>query len=222
MPDAASIATDAGAALMAVAAILCASATVAALAPRSNLNPRGLSLALSAIACAALLALGLVILATGVPATASLGDVLSFHLVDVRFDTLSALFLVALGIVGTASSVFGIGYGAGAHGAAEGDRTAAAYPVFLASLALVFGASDAFAFLFAWGDFLFASTLNLGAQDATPISVALYNFIGAGVNTTSWNSVMATAVLASAPAAVLLVAAQRYIAAGVTSGAVKD
>jgi multiple sugar transport system permease protein len=33
---------------------------------------------------------------------------------------------------------------------------------------------------------------------------------------------MATAVLASAPAAVLLVAAQRYIAAGVTSGAVKD
>ena len=79
-----------------------------------------------------------------------------------------------------------------------------------------------FAFLFAWGDFLFASTLNLGAENATPISVALYNFIGAGVNTTSWNSVMATAVLASAPAAVLLVVAQRYIAAGVTSGGVKD
>jgi multiple sugar transport system permease protein len=82
--------------------------------------------------------------------------------------------------------------------------------------------SGLFAFLFAWGDFLFASTLNLGAEHATPISVALYNFIGAGVNTTSWNSVMATAVLASAPAAFLLVAAQRYIAAGVTSGAVKD
>jgi multiple sugar transport system permease protein len=79
-----------------------------------------------------------------------------------------------------------------------------------------------FAFLFAWGDFLFASTLNLGATDATPISVGLYSFIGAGVNTTSWNSVMATGVLASAPAAVLLVVAQRYIAAGVTSGALKD
>ena len=82
--------------------------------------------------------------------------------------------------------------------------------------------SGLFAFLFAWGDFLFASTLNLGAEHATPISVALYNFIGAGVNTTSWNAVMATGVLASAPAAVLLVVAQRYIAAGVTSGAVKD
>jgi len=82
--------------------------------------------------------------------------------------------------------------------------------------------SGLFAFLFAWGDFLFASTLNLGAEHATPISVALYNFIGAGVNTTSWNAVMATGVLASAPAAVLLVLAQRYVAAGVTSGAVKD
>jgi multiple sugar transport system permease protein len=82
--------------------------------------------------------------------------------------------------------------------------------------------SGLFAFLFAWGDFLFASTLNLGAERATPISVGLYNFIGAGVNTTSWNSAMATGVLASIPAAVLLVVAQRYIAAGVTSGAVKD
>jgi multiple sugar transport system permease protein len=79
-----------------------------------------------------------------------------------------------------------------------------------------------FAFLFAWGDFLFASTLNLGATNSTPISVGLYSFIGAGTNTTSWNSVMATGVLASAPAAVLLVLAQRYIAAGVTRGAVKD
>jgi multiple sugar transport system permease protein len=82
--------------------------------------------------------------------------------------------------------------------------------------------SGLFAFLFAWGDFLFASTLNLGAENATPISVGLYSFLGAGVNTTSWNSVMATGVLASAPAAVLLIVAQRYIAAGVTSGAVKD
>jgi multiple sugar transport system permease protein len=79
-----------------------------------------------------------------------------------------------------------------------------------------------FAFLFAWGDFLFASTLNLGADHGTPISVGLYSFIGAGTNTTSWNSVMATGVLASAPVAVLLVIAQRYIAAGMTSGAVKD
>jgi multiple sugar transport system permease protein len=33
---------------------------------------------------------------------------------------------------------------------------------------------------------------------------------------------MATAVVASLPAAIILVLAQRYVAAGVTAGAVKD
>jgi multiple sugar transport system permease protein len=79
-----------------------------------------------------------------------------------------------------------------------------------------------FAFLFSWGDFLFATTLNLGAEKWTPITVGLYNFIGAGTNTTSWNSVMATAVLASLPVAVLLVVAQRYVSAGLSAGAIKD
>jgi multiple sugar transport system permease protein len=36
-----------------------------------------------------------------------------------------------------------------------------------------------------------------------------------------WSSVMATAVLASLPAVVLLLVAQRFVAAGVASGAVK-
>ena len=36
------------------------------------------------------------------------------------------------------------------------------------------------------------------------------------------NAIMATAVVASVPAAVLLVVAQRYVSAGVTAGAVKD
>ncbi|MFJ5264668.1 carbohydrate ABC transporter permease [Streptomyces sp. NPDC088387] len=79
-----------------------------------------------------------------------------------------------------------------------------------------------FAFLFAWGDFLFATTLNLNSDTWRPITVGLYDYIGAGTNTTSWNSVMATAVLSSLPAAVLLVIAQRHIAAGITGGAVKD
>jgi multiple sugar transport system permease protein len=47
----------------------------------------------------------------------------------------------------------------------------------------------------------------------------MYEFTGA--HTQSWSALMATAVLASVPAAVLLVLAQRYIAAGVTGGAVK-
>ena len=43
-----------------------------------------------------------------------------------------------------------------------------------------------------------------------------------GNNNQQWNAIMATAVVASIPAAVLLVLAQRYVAAGVTAGAVKD
>jgi multiple sugar transport system permease protein len=76
-----------------------------------------------------------------------------------------------------------------------------------------------FSFLFAWADFLFAVTLTTG-QAFQPITVGIYRFVGN--NTADWNSVMATAVLASVPAAILLVIAQRYVVAGMTSGAVKD
>lgn len=76
-----------------------------------------------------------------------------------------------------------------------------------------------FAFLWAWSDFIFASTLNRNG-DLVPITLGIYNYIGN--NTTQWNAIMATAVVASVPAAVLLVVAQRYVAAGVTAGAVKD
>lgn len=76
-----------------------------------------------------------------------------------------------------------------------------------------------FAFLWAWSDFVFASTLNRQG-DLVPITLSLFAYIGN--NTTQWNAVMATAVVASVPAAVLLVLAQRYVAAGVTAGAVKD
>ncbi|MEJ5867018.1 carbohydrate ABC transporter permease [Pseudokineococcus sp. 5B2Z-1] len=75
-----------------------------------------------------------------------------------------------------------------------------------------------FAFLFAWSDFLFALTLTTGSE-VTPITLSMYQFIGA--HTQSWSALMATATLASIPAAVLLVLAQKYIAAGVTGGAVK-
>ncbi|TDB76249.1 carbohydrate ABC transporter permease [Micromonospora sp. KC723] len=76
-----------------------------------------------------------------------------------------------------------------------------------------------FAFLWAWSDFVFASTLN-GGGSLRPITLGIYQYIGN--NNQQWNAIMATAVVASVPAAVLLVVAQRYIATGVTSGAVKD
>ncbi|WP_089155489.1 carbohydrate ABC transporter permease [Micromonospora sp. NBS 11-29] len=76
-----------------------------------------------------------------------------------------------------------------------------------------------FAFLWAWSDFLFASTLDAGGA-SRPITLGIYRYIGN--NNQQWNAIMATAVLASIPATVLLIVAQRYIAAGVTAGAVKD
>jgi multiple sugar transport system permease protein len=76
-----------------------------------------------------------------------------------------------------------------------------------------------FTFLWAWSDFLFANTLDSGGGHQ-PITLGIYAYIGN--NNQQWNAIMATAVVASIPAAVLLVLAQRYVAAGVTAGAVKD
>ncbi|MBS2966182.1 carbohydrate ABC transporter permease [Actinocrinis puniceicyclus] len=76
-----------------------------------------------------------------------------------------------------------------------------------------------FTFLWAWSDFIFASTLDEGGA-RQPITLGIYHYIGN--NNQQWNAIMATAVVASIPATVLLILAQRYVAAGVTAGAVKD
>ncbi len=76
-----------------------------------------------------------------------------------------------------------------------------------------------FTFLWAWSDFVFASTVDIGGG-LQPITLGIYHYIGN--NDQQWNAVMATAVVASVPTAVLLVLAQRYVSAGVTVGAVKD
>ncbi|WP_159944080.1 MULTISPECIES: carbohydrate ABC transporter permease [unclassified Nocardiopsis] len=78
--------------------------------------------------------------------------------------------------------------------------------------------SGLFAFLFAWSDFLFALTLN--TTDAVkPVTLGIYEYIGAHVG--DWGAVMAVAALSSVPAAVLLVVAQRYVAAGISGGSIK-
>lgn len=76
-----------------------------------------------------------------------------------------------------------------------------------------------FAFLWAWSDFVFASTLDAGGS-REPITLGIYHYIGN--NDQQWNAIMATAVVASIPATILLVIAQKYVSAGVTAGAVKD
>ncbi|HET9656313.1 MAG TPA: carbohydrate ABC transporter permease [Kineosporiaceae bacterium] len=77
-----------------------------------------------------------------------------------------------------------------------------------------------FAFLWAWSDFLFASSLDRGGGSLRPITMGLYDYIGS--QNQEWGPLMATAVLASIPTAILLLVAQRYVAAGVTTGAIKE
>jgi len=78
--------------------------------------------------------------------------------------------------------------------------------------------SALFVFLISWGDFLFALTLTT-SPEVRPVTLGLFLYIGG--DRLDWSPAMATAVLASLPALVLLVLAQKYVAAGVTKGAVK-
>jgi multiple sugar transport system permease protein len=75
-----------------------------------------------------------------------------------------------------------------------------------------------FAFIFGWGDFIYALTLTTKGT-IVPVTLGIYTYLGAHIS--DWSAVMATAMLGSIPAIVLLVLAQRYISAGVNSGAVK-
>jgi multiple sugar transport system substrate-binding protein len=75
-----------------------------------------------------------------------------------------------------------------------------------------------FAFLNGWGDFIFALTL-LNGNTFEPVTLSIYSYIGEFSQ--NWGEAMALAVFAVLPAAMLLIAAQRYIAAGLTVGSVK-
>ncbi|MPY31274.1 hypothetical protein FNH09_08155 [Streptomyces adustus] len=52
-----------------------------------------------------------------------------------------------------------------------------------------------------------------------PITLGIYQYIDAHTN--QWNAIMATTVMASDPAAVMLIVARRYAAAGATGGAIE-
>jgi hydrogenase-4 component B len=88
-------------------------------------------------------ALGVGLLA-GSGFSASAGDVLGLSPLDTRHDGLSAVFLVALGLSSTAASASIVGL------PARSRLEASAWPLFLASIVLVTGAANAFAFLLAW------------------------------------------------------------------------
>ena len=103
---------------------------------------------LSALASLALAALGLLAL-PGTPEVAVLAiglPGLPFH---VRLDALSSFFLLLLGLASAGVSIFAAGYFREGEGTAPG-LICLEYHVFLAAMALVLVADDAYAFMVSW------------------------------------------------------------------------
>jgi ABC-type glycerol-3-phosphate transport system permease component len=73
-------------------------------------------------------------------------------------------------------------------------------------------------FLYSWNEFLFALSFTLGPERYTvPVAIALFR----GQYQVPWGQILAGAVVATLPVAVIVFVAQRRIIAGLTSGAVK-
>jgi ABC-type glycerol-3-phosphate transport system permease component len=73
-------------------------------------------------------------------------------------------------------------------------------------------------FLYSWNEFLFALSFALGPERYTvPVAIALFR----GQYQVPWGEILAAAVVATVPVAVLVLVAQRRIVSGLTAGAVK-
>lgn len=73
-------------------------------------------------------------------------------------------------------------------------------------------------FLYCWNEFLFALSFTFGPERYTvPVAIALFR----GQYQVPWGEILAAAVIATLPVALLVFLAQRRIIAGLTSGAVK-
>ncbi len=75
-----------------------------------------------------------------------------------------------------------------------------------------------YCFILSWDEFLFATTF-ISNPDLRTLPLGLYSFIGEF--TVQWNMLMAGAVVTTLPVAILFVLLQRYLIAGLTSGAIK-
>ncbi len=73
-------------------------------------------------------------------------------------------------------------------------------------------------FVYCWNEFLFALSFTLGPERQTvPVAIALFR----GQYQVPWGQVLAAAMVATAPVALLVLAFQRRIVQGLVSGAVK-
>ncbi len=89
---------------------------------------------------------------------------LPFHL---RLDSLSAFFLVLLGAVGAGISIYSVGYFRSSEGTAPG-LMCLQYHVFLAAMALVLLADDAYLFMVAWETMALASFFLVTTEHRIP------------------------------------------------------
>ena len=133
---------------LACAAVLIATAPVALMiadAARARALVYGTCLAVSsALLLIALLALlGI----SGGPSTASLPLGIPWLGAHFRLDALAAFFLAVVGLGAAAASLFALGYGRHEHAP---RRVLPFYPAFLAGMAIVVLADDAFTFLVSW------------------------------------------------------------------------
>lgn len=123
---------------------------------------------MGALVCLAVAILAAIFLVTGhAPQTAilplGLPD-LPFHL---RLDALSAFFLLILGLAGAGISIFSAGYFRAGEGTAPG-LMGLQYHVFLASMALVLLADDAYLFMVAWETMALSSYFLVTSQHRIP------------------------------------------------------
>ncbi len=73
-------------------------------------------------------------------------------------------------------------------------------------------------FIYCWNEFLFALAFTLGPERQTvPVAIALFR----GQYQVPWGEILAASLVATIPVAVLVLAFQRRIVSGLTSGAVK-
>src|SRR5262249_18563115 len=73
-------------------------------------------------------------------------------------------------------------------------------------------------FIYCWNEFLFALSFTLGPERQTvPVAIALFR----GQYQVPWGQILAAAVLATAPVAILVLLFQRRIVSGLTAGAGK-
>lgn len=75
-----------------------------------------------------------------------------------------------------------------------------------------------FSFLYAWGDLAYGMTFILD-QQKRPITAGIFNFMGQ--YGTRWSYLTAFAIVTIIPVSLIFIFMQKYIIAGMTSGAVK-